>query len=349
MLNWAFLFVMKHLAFALLLALISGTFGCTQTGDTEVPTTQSKDTTVQPVDRYSAISNQIKKTPNNPELYYNRSKVLFDSLSLEDAMADVERALKLDTVNTDFLLHQSDIYYRMNKTGMSRDVLAKILELDKDHLVANLKLAEIYHIVGNFEKSIEYVNEVLRIDVYNATAYYWKGLNYKLIGDTATAVSSFQTAREQDNDFYQAFIQLGLIYGAVHDNQAISYYDNAIRIDPASFEAHYNKAIYLQENDFAEQALLEYQTLIKIGVRLPQVYHNIGYVNLIHLKDYPAALDAFNLSLSLFPEYLEAMHNRGLTHEAMGNAKAAEADYRQVLAIEPGYTKSALGLERLLD
>ncbi|MGD1845613.1 MAG: tetratricopeptide repeat protein [Salibacteraceae bacterium] len=339
-------FAKTTLIFSLFLTLVA----CTETTPSRPATTQSSDTTAHTIDRYVAVSQKIKEEPNNPALYFERSKVLFDSLELADAMGDIDRALLLDSNNAEFRLHKADIYYRQNKTRLSKEQLEKILALDKDNLEANLRMAEIFHIVGNFKKSIEYVNEVLRIDVYNPTAYYWKGLNYKMIGDTATAVSSFQTAREQNNDFFQAYIQLGLLYGSVNDDQAIAYYDNAIRIQPNSYDAHYNKAIYLQENNYPEQALGEYQILIKIGgAKLPQIYHNIGYVNLIYLEDFPAAIEAFDQALALFPEYIEARHNRGLTHESMGNAEAAVKDYRMVLKMQPDYTKSALGLERLLD
>ena len=59
-------------------------------------------------------------------------------------------------------------------------------------------------LVEEYESSFRYLNEALKVDIHSATAYRLKGFNYKYAGDTVNAVSSFQTAIEQDPNDYDS-------------------------------------------------------------------------------------------------------------------------------------------------
>ncbi|MFK5173600.1 tetratricopeptide repeat protein, partial [Propionibacterium freudenreichii] len=76
---------------------------------------------------------------------------------------------------------------------------------------AYLKLSEIALLLKDYANSIKYANDALKIDVFNPTAYFLKGMTYKYGKDTNNAISSFQTAIEQDNQYYKAFVELGFL------------------------------------------------------------------------------------------------------------------------------------------
>ena len=80
-----------------------------------------------------------------------------------------------------------------------------------------------------------------------------KGMNYKEIKDTAKAISSMQTAVEQDQTYYSAYIQLGILCAAQKNPLAVQYYKNAMRIQPNSTEAWYDLGKYYQDvKDWAQ-------------------------------------------------------------------------------------------------
>ena len=72
--------------------------------------------------------------------------------------------------------------------------------------------------------------------------------------DTATAASSFQTVVEVDPTRYDAYIQLGLLYAAAHDDLALEYFRTARNLKANSIEALYDEAVYLQEHGDTEGA-----------------------------------------------------------------------------------------------
>src|SRR6185369_1058886 len=146
---------------------------------------------------------------------------------------------------------------------------------------AMLKLAELYFYVKKYDKSIEYINMALKINKYNAKAYFMKGMNYKEIKDTAKAISSMQTAVEQDQTYYNAYMQLGILNAAQKNPLAVQYYKNALRIQPNSTEAWYDIGKYYQDVMDWTQASEAYATLLKIDPKYKNAFYNLGVINLV--------------------------------------------------------------------
>ena len=78
---------------------------------------------------------------------------------------------------------------------------------------------------------------------------------FKEVGDTAKAVSSFQTAVENNPDYYEAYLQLGMLYYSILDPLALNYLDNAINLNPKSVIGLYTKAMYFQKTDDIDMAI----------------------------------------------------------------------------------------------
>ena len=81
------------------------------------------------------------------------------------------------------------------------------------------------------------VNDVLKLDKTNANAYFTKGMIYHYLGNKSLAISSYQTAIEMDADYYDAYMNLGLLFSEQNDINAIEYYNSAIDIFPSSIDS----------------------------------------------------------------------------------------------------------------
>lgn len=295
------------------------------------------------------INEQLKNDPNNASLYYRRAQLYFENKEAEASLNDLLRALSIDSSNADFYLLLADVHFIKKEGIKAKEALARCLALDPDNAEAYLKLAEMYFLVEQYGQSLEQINKALKIDMHNARAYFMKGMNYKYMGDTANAISSMQTAVEQDNEYYDAYMQLAILHGAKDDSLAVSYYDNALRITPQSVEALYGKALFLQEHGYPERALMEYDKMLEIDKNNPLAYFNSGYVYLVYLEKLQDALAMFTKAIELNPRYVEAWTNRGVTYEKSGNLKNAENDFRKALEIKPDYTPAAKGISRVVD
>ena len=319
-----------------------------RSGDQGTDTTTG-DSTAQ-LNPEQSVNSRIKDNPNDPDLYYERARLHVQKGETEEAIADLNRSLNLDSAKCEYHLLLADIYLSQNRSRDTRNALNKCLALNKENTEALLKLGELYFLVRDYDKALENVDEALKVDVYLAKAYYMKGRIFMESGDTVKAVSSFYTCIEQDDQYYDAHLQLGYLYGLEDDPLAVSHYDNAIGVRPTSIEAHYSKALFQQAHDRPEDALTEYGIILKIDPDYFLAHFNIGYVQMIYLEEFEAAVENFTKAIAYAPDkYFEAYYNRGYAYELMEDKVRAEQDFRQALAIKPDYDLAAKGISRVVD
>jgi len=297
---------------------------------------------------YAGINKLIKGTPNNPELYFARARYHERNGDLKSASEDMDRALTLDSTSANYYLYKAGIILKMKQPGLSRDILMECLRFNPGNVRANVELGKLYQLVGEYEKSFDFLNNALKEDVNNAEAYYLKGINYELAKDTAKAVSSFYTSVEQDPSLYDAHIRLGLMYAARHDSLAVAHYNNAIKADSSNNIGHYNKGLFLQGHDRPEEAVVSYNDLLRFTPNDFRAYFNLGYVHLVLLEEPGKAVEYFTKAISYHQDtYFDAYYNRGYSYELLGESEKALSDYKRALSIKPDYTLAAKGVSRV--
>ncbi len=304
---------------------------------------------VKTSDDLQKLNAQLLAGPNNAELYYNRARYYLNSKNYELGLADMQRALKIDSTKSKYFLTLSDFYFVINKTGSAKTALEKSIKLDDKNVDAMLKLAELYLYVRKNEQSMKYINMALKVNQYNAEAYFMKGMNYKDLKDTARAISSMQTAVEQDQKYYQAYIQLGIFSSARKNPLAVQYYKNAIKIQPKSSEAWYNLGKFYQDIGDWNNALGTYTALIQIEPANKNANYNMGVIYLLRLKKYDTAINHFTAAIKIDPKYVEAYFGRGLSYQSGSgkDLKLASLDFDACLAINPKFEPAQTALKEL--
>lgn len=301
-------------------------------------------------DPFDSINTLIRNSPNEAGLYFERAKMHYEQHDLASSLSDVGRALRLDSNNTDYYLLLADLQLINKQSRETRNTLLKAHGKDPKNVDVLLKLGELYMIVQDARESFKYLNMALQLDVHNATAYRLKGFNYKYLGDTVNAVSSFQTAVEQDPGDYDSYMQLGLLYSIRLHPLALDYFNNALKTQPNSLEALYAKGLFLQNTGEERLALATYDKIIELNKEYFNAYYNKGFIYMEYLNAYDSAAAEFTKALEFGPpNYVQAVYNRGLAYERSGDLAKAEADYREALKMEPQYDLAARGLSRLLD
>jgi tetratricopeptide (TPR) repeat protein len=292
------------------------------------------------------INSEILADPANPELYHKRAKYHLSAKSFDEGLADMSRVLNIDSTKAEYYLTLSDLYFSVNSSGQAKEALEKCISIDPQNAGAILKLAELYLYVSKNDKSIEYINQALRIDKYNAKAYFMKGMNFKDLKDTARAISSMQTAVEQDQQYYNAYMQLGILCAGKNDKIAVEYYKNAIRIQPKSIEAWYALGKYYQDVQDWKNAIGAYTTLLSFDNNKNAMY-NLGVIYLVGAKEYNKAIEHFTGAINIDPKYAEAYYGRGVCYQTMGESKKAAAEYQSCLAIDPEHLAAKKALQQL--
>ncbi len=296
--------------------------------------------------RLDDLNAKLKEKPGSAELYEARAKYYLDQKNLTASLADMKRAMNIDSSKATSFLTLADIFFAMNKTGLSKQALIKSHLLDQKNPECIMKLAELYFYVRKYQESLNYLDEALKIDQFNAKAYFMKGMNFKEAGDTAKALSSFQTAVEQDNKYYKAYVQLGLICAAQHNRLAEEYYADALRLQPANTEVLYDYAKLCQDEGNYPKATEVYKHLLSIDKTFFDAQYNLG-VLAVDRKDYPEAIHCFSDAIGINPKNAKGYFGRGYTYQVMGQAQNAAADYKYSLTLDPEYGPAKDALNQL--
>lgn len=293
------------------------------------------------------INDQIRKDPANLDLYVRRSRLSMKQKDYAASLADMDRVIAIDSSKASYLLAAADINFFVGKVVRTEQLLKRAVELNPENVDCLLRLAQLYHYLTKYEDELKYINMALRVDIHNSQAYFMKGMMYKDLHDTAKAISSMQTAVEQDPDHYNAYVQLGLLCAAQHNPLAESYYINAIKINPNSEEAIYNLGIFYQENENWNRAIETYTTLLKVNPHHFDAHFNLGMIHAVKLNVVDDGMKYFNLAIEDNPKEPRGYYGRGFCFEKKGDITNARIDYQMALKVDPNYTNAAIALSKL--
>lgn len=313
----------------------------------------SEQATIQESNAMAKINEAIIEDPNNLQLFLQRADLFELEGKVEEALADYDRALRLDSSSAQIFQQRGNLHYLSSDVELALADFEHCIELDANNEDCLLKTGEIDLLKRNYKDALTNINNALRVNQNNAHAYFMKGMLFKETGDTAASASSYATAIELDPEFYDAYIQVALLYAYANDELALEYYNSALELRPTSTEALYNKAMFLQENPKGDslrfqEALICYRDIEEIDSTNAAASFNRGYIYLEVLGHYDSAATAFSEALKKYPTYFQAYYNRGLSYESLGNYENALADYNRVLALEPAYAPAAIAKGRVL-
>ena len=333
----------------LFLGLLLALFACNNTPKPEPDTTpQESAVPVTVNEAIQILSDSIAMDSTDAHLYLSRARAYFANEQVGQAMVDINQSLRLDPKNVDTYLLLADLYYAMGDEANIASALNRASEVDPLDSRPYVKLAELNLLQQNFNLAIGYVDKALGLSSYNPRAYFVKGMCYMAAKqDTVSALKNFQLASEQDGSFYDPVEQISRIYAAQQPSYALDYLRKAQQQFPEQPTARYELALFLQSHGYPEEALAQYDTLLMQRPDNYIVLYNKGYVNFVYLEDNEAALDYFNQTLALKPDYLDAKYNKGRVLEQMGDYSQAMEIYKEVLKSQPDYKLAIDAINRI--
>lgn len=347
--NIKLLFVITSIAFCVLSCDNKNSGNTNNTNATEGGSGSKE----KPDSLLTAINKRIAANPKDFNGYLERARYHGNKFDYGLAFEDIARALEVDSTQGTIYLYKGSLLFQQEKTKEAYVEYQNCLRFESTNSDCLLRKAEIDIILGNYNIARDHINEALKQNEYNAEAYYVRGRMYKIMRDTALAASSYKTAIEVDPNYYDAYVEVGLLYAKQKSDLAKEYYNSAIELRPQSVEAWYNKAMFLQETGAKQpkryrEAFACYDSIIKIDNRFTAAYFNKGYIYLEYMQKYDSAAVEFSNAIGVFPRYYQAYYNRGLSYESLNKKKEAESDYRNALSIDPQYTEAAIALDRVL-
>ena len=152
---------------------------------------------------------------------------------------------------------------------------------ENQSIVEHYNAAEKYMDDENYEKAIEELQEVLKINPNLAQAYNLLGIVYlKQNKSLQSSIGSFQQAIRVDPNFPDAYFNLGITYAGAGNSpqEALGYFEKAIAIDPNYGKAYLGLGwVTLFEKKDPQKAEGLFQKAIDVGAnKLPEAYFGLG-------------------------------------------------------------------------
>lgn len=295
----------------------------------------------------SKLNKLIGENSSDPELFHRRARLYMLKPDFDLALKDLNSAISLSPQNPFYYITLSDAYLLRGETGNCSEALSKALSLDPGNNEALLKLAKLNLVLREYHAVFENVKKALAVDPVNPRAYFIRAIALLETGDTVRAVDDLKKTVDQDQEFFEAYLELGELYAMKKDRIAVDYLRNALNIRPRSKEALYLLGMFYQENSMYDKAIETYAILGKIDTAYRNAPYNTGYIYLVYLNDLKKAVIYFTQAIGRDPEYAEAYYNRGYAYELSGLYKEAYADYKMTLKLKDNYDKAIEGLNRL--
>lgn len=300
----------------------------------------------------SNIDSLLNLYPDSVPLLIMRGNIALDDYRYYDALADGAKAFRLDSNNL-----EARMLYALAQNNKSTRTVAEIADAqrhfnyivkqDPKNTDALVALATTYGQQQDYEKAFYYVNKALRLDVKKRDAYILKGSMYLAQGNMTLAKSNFETAIQQDPEFYYGYIQLGALYHSEGDSICLEYYRSAYEIKKSDPETIYTLAYALESFkrlDEAKSLYREMAALEKNNYYASRGNFHLGNVKQNYENEIDSALFFYSKAIDLKYDYVEAYHNRGICYEIKGDKQSALFNFTKALEYGPDFdlTKEAI-------
>ena len=293
------------------------------------------------------VTDLIQKDSNNALLYNQRAKLYLSDGKIELALNDVNKGLGINSKEQQLFLTLAEVYLKMGQSEGCNNALLKAVELNPQNPVPFFRLAELNLLLEDYSTAMIYADRSLSLSKVNPDALFTKGLIFLAQADTLNAIRFFQFSLDQKETFLEPLIQLGIVYSVQRNPLAEQYLLKVIQLYPDAYSARYQLALYLQDNERANDAILHYDTLLQVVPDNKFVLFNLGFVHLVYLNNYEKAINYFDEVLINDPNYIDALYNKGRALEELGQYLNAREIYTEVLSRERNHQLSIEALNRL--
>lgn len=259
----------------------------------------------QAIDLY----NKALKLDNENYFIYSKLSLMYYYLdNVDSSIVYCDLALKKATNDTTALYQRGHCYMDKGYFQKAIDDFTLSFEItNKRNSNASFNIGKCYFGLGNIDKAIEFYKMTLTLEPNDKYSFYELGYCYASLStpDKDNALKYYNKAIDQDNNYYDAYFNRGLLYATQFKNLKKGHADleRSIEIKPKKKLSYlYNGMLYRDEEEFGK------------------------------------AKDMFNKVIEMYPDYADAYFERAITWYKIGilNMVCKDLDKAESL----GYTKA---------
>jgi tetratricopeptide (TPR) repeat protein len=194
-----------------------------------------------------------------------------------------------------------------------------------------------YLYLQEFDSSLADFNKYIEYNPKSSDGYNNKGLALGYLNLADSARSSFDKAVLLDSKFPQPLVNIAFIYLNVYDNDsALIYFDKALAIDKNLPEVYFQKGKLLHSKKKYKESIENFKSAASKGYQKDECFLNIGNIYYKE-KKFDLAIAEYSKAIKINDSKTEAINNRALSYDSIGNNKLAEIDRKRLKEINAPY------------
>jgi tetratricopeptide (TPR) repeat protein len=287
--------------------------------------------------RVAFMTQVIEQHPNEADYLYRRAVIYLEGGKENLALADVEQALSLDSVNQDYFFLQAKLLNDKQDHPRAYLAAAKAQALGYQSPELTWLLGKLSYLNQQPAKAQVYLQTSLISYGERPETYYYLGLLSKDARDTAQAVTQLEraiTLRPTYSDAHQALVDFYLSLGKNRtaagysrrglslcpDNPdlyqqyarvlerldepdaAMTAYRRVVELDPERWQASHRLFLFFLGKRRYALAAMHLRNTLRVKPDLPGGYLTLANISYYHLDQYDDALKFFKLAQQASPQ-----------------------------------------------
>lgn len=280
--------------------------------------------------------------PDSVPLLIQKGNDLMDSLAFDKALTFGAKAFRLDSSNLEARILYAECL--INKPNRSADDIFRAFTMYRNLVVkapknvnALIGLANTLVMLNDHDNAFKYINKALRLDKNNRDAYILKGTIYREEGNLKLAISSYETAVQQDPDYYMTYLQLGSLYEYQENPICIEKYMTAYQLQPKNIEVIYALAFAKEKFGEVKSAQRLYRKMTKVDSTFADGYFHLGYLAQFTFNQPDSAMFYYKKAVRVNSQHIPSYHNMGLLYEDRNDLANALFSYGKALKVDSTY------------
>lgn len=177
---------------------------------------------------------------------------LYSSIGMtKEALEMYDELISLDPKDADIYYEKYDLLKDIGDYEQALECCLAAIKVDDELDRSYAYLAEIYDVIGQFDKAIKYYKESLGIKE-DANIYNNIGSLYETTGDYEKAFYYVSKSLELDKDNSRSNFNMGVIQRKLNnEKEALRYYNKAIILEPSYLYSYLNiSAMYIENGEY---------------------------------------------------------------------------------------------------
>lgn len=266
------------------------------------------------------------------EIYSMRGRVYEYIKEYDLALADYDRALKLDKENVEILERRAELYFTMMDYSASDNDFKTILKIEPHSRYAMVGVARNLINQENYEPAFEILNKAVKLDPEYAMPYKFLCRAYYETGDYRKAVDNVILQLTYDEDWF-ALEYLRKLVKEVPDYTILKLTE-AYSNNSDNLMWLFTRGVSYGEIGNYIKAIDDYTTLISYVGEDDTLAARIGYCY-SEMEDHVSAAEYYSQAITIDPNEGEYYLLRAESKRKTGDLDSAIEDYTKSIELNP--------------